>query len=132
MQPTRRGPIFIGDYSDESAAHRADDDARIWLHHLMLLRDSLDTGWHDRRRAYRTLIMRSEPLPQCPPRLARWLSERGWTVDNAIRTEKRENAAERLHAFLRRLDAIETALDKLEASAAPAAAPPESSSVFLL
>jgi len=80
VQPSGRGPIWIGDFDDLRVAKQLDDEARMWLFHLQLLRCSLSTGWHDKRRVYRVLALQSEPLPRVPERLARWLSARGWIV----------------------------------------------------
>lgn len=113
-QPPSRGVIFVGDYLDEAEANRADDDARMWLFRFLLLRCSTTTGWHDRARVHRVIVLGTQPYPPCPPRVARWLRLRGWDVP-APQEQKKLPVTVVVEAFLRRLQALETGVEIVEA-----------------
>lgn len=133
VTPTNRGPVWIGDFLNEDVAKRADDDARLWLCELALLRDVLATEWHDSARAVRILGARTEPLPPCPPHLAGWLTRRGWEIPGYVETQKprkRADDVECLRRFLAGLALLEAKLDRLENNGGVTSGQPDRSFVI--
>lgn len=135
VQPTGRGPIWVGDYVDKAEARRADDAARMWLFDLHMLRCSLSTGWHQPRLVYQVLGTRTAPLPQCPARLAAWLHKRGWKIpgyDPNPAPIDRRPPTQIVDEYLRRLAAIEYRIAKLEAMEQPPATEEAGTESFLI